>query len=190
MKARHEQQVKQNQQYPQLMGELTRLVSKYQPAEDSLAVSISDVVEDPARKKTVHVEASKEGGINTGINLSLGQRVAFFVRGLISFDSGHHFATPEGVLCNEYGMPLSFKDESGSSSHAMLVHPEAYRTDGDQMGRVGSMIGWINSYSETSAFLIGAKKEIEVAEEGCLFLANTMQREPMMTMMAISGWIW
>jgi len=170
MKTNHEQQVSQNWQFPQVMDDLRKIVQRFPIPEDALEFSATDVIEDSEVIKVVRVDASKEGGIKTNIKILSGQRVVFFARGLISYNGGHHFATPEGILCNEYGIPLAFSDESGNSGIAVWPHPGAYKTNGDETGRIGSLVGWIGDYTEQDAFLIGSKREIQAKETGYLYL--------------------
>jgi hypothetical protein len=170
MKANREQQVSRNQQFPQVLDELTKIVQRFQASEESLELSVSEVIEDSQTTKIVRVDASKDGGINTNIKVLPGQTVVFFARGLISYDGRHHFATPEGILCNEYGIPFIFNDESGNGGMAVWPHPGAYKTNGNELGRIGSLIGWIGTYSEQGAFLIGSKREVQVGETGYLYL--------------------
>ena len=92
--------------------------------------------------------------INTSIRLQSGQRVAFFARGLISYNGGQLFTTPEGIICNQYGIPFLSKDPNKTESFAIWLHPEAYKTNGGELGRIGSLIGWINQYTEQDSFLI------------------------------------
>jgi hypothetical protein len=168
-KVDHEQQTSRNRQHPMLMNELTKLVQKYQTPEDVLDLSVMDV-EDSESIKMVRVDASKEGGINTKITVLPGQTLSFFARGLISFDGRHLFATPEGILCSEYGIPVIFNDESGNGGIAVWPHLGSYKTNGNETGRIGSLIGWIGTYTEQGAFLIGSKREIQVSETGYLYL--------------------
>jgi hypothetical protein len=169
MKADREQQVSRNRQHPMLLNELSKLVQKYQTPEDVLDLSVMDV-DDSQSIKIVRVDASKEGGINTNIRVLPGQTLSFFARGLISYNGRHHFATPEGILCSEYGIPFIFKDESGNGGISVWPHLGAYKTNGNETGRIGSLIGWIGTYTEQGAFLIGSKREIQVSETGYLYL--------------------
>jgi hypothetical protein len=171
IKHEHEQQVRLNRQYPQILDDIKKLLQRYEVPEDVDMLSVSDVIEDASAVTVVRVDASKEGGIKTNLLLKSGQRVAFFARGLISYDnSGRHFTTPEGILCNEYGIPFLFKDESGNTGLSVWPHPKAYKTNGTELGRIGSLIGWIGNYSEQGAFLIGSKREIEASQDGYLHL--------------------
>jgi hypothetical protein len=171
MKANHERQIKANRRYPELVGELLRLVQEYKLPEMSLDPVIPETIEDPTDVKLVRVDASKEEGVNTNIKVAPGQRIVFFARGLISYDGGHNFATPEGILCNDYGLPLFAQDSEGGLSPVVWPHIQAYKTDGGKLGRIGSLFGWIDKYSEETAFLIGTKREIQVTNEGTLYLA-------------------
>ena len=119
----------------------------------------------------VRIDAAREGGVDTGIRVTAGETVTFFARGLISYDDGRHFATPEGVLCNKYGLPLFFPDSKGRGAPAIFPHENAYRTDGGATGRVGSLIGWIGAYTEQHAFFVGSKRELDAPATGPLFLA-------------------
>ena len=172
MKASAEEQIIVNRLFPELFGELRRLVQEYEPSDEFLDRVVPEMMDDSKGVKIVRVDASKEHGVNTGINVVPGEKLVFFARGLISYNERHTFATPEGILCNEYGLPLSVKDPAGKLT-ALVVWPHegAYRTDGDRLGQIGSLFGWMNEYSAETAFHIGTKKEIDVTEEGCLHLA-------------------
>ena len=169
MKVSHEEEVKRNRQFPQLMADLKNTVQRYQPSEDAMELSVTDI-EDSKSINIVRVDASIEGGINTNIKVQPGQTVSFFARGLISYDGRNHFASPEGMLCNEYGIPFNVNDESGNSGSAVWPHPNAYKTNGNEPGRIGSLIGWIGNYTEEGAFLIGSKREIQINKPGYLYL--------------------
>lgn len=172
MKASHEQQIVKNRQFPELVGKLRRLVQEYEPSDEFLDRVVPEMIDDSKGVTIARVDASKEEGVNTNIKVLLGQKLVFFARGLISFDGGHNFATPEGILCNAYGLPLSVKDLAGKLiAPVVWPHEGAYRTDGDKLGQIGSLFGWINEYRAETAFHIGTKKDIDVTEEGCLHLA-------------------
>jgi len=171
MKAKHEQQIIRNRQPPELVDDLKKLVQRYEPASQFLDFVVPDIIEDPTEVRVVRVDASKEEAINTNIRVLPGQRIAFFARGLISYDGGHHFTTPEGILCNEYGLPIMTRDADGNKVLVVWPHEHAYNTDGRQLGRIGSLFGWANAYSPERALLIGSRREVEVAEEGTLYLA-------------------
>ena len=171
MKANHERQIKASQRYPELVGELLRLVQEYELPEMVLDPVIPEIIEDSTDVKLVRVDAAKEEGVNTNIQVTPGDRIVFFARGLISYDGGHNFATPEGILCNDYGLPLFIQDAEGKLSPVVWMHDEAYKTNGGEPGRIGSLFGWIDTYSEETAFLIGTKREIEVTNGGTLYLA-------------------
>jgi hypothetical protein len=171
MKTEHEQQIIWNRQHPVLMDELKKLVQRYEPDDKFLNLVVPDMIEDTTEVITVRVDASKEGGLNTNIRVLPGQKIAFFARGLISYDGGHHFTTPEGILCNELSLPIMTKDADGNNTLVIFPHEKAYKTDGGDLGRVGSLFGWINAYSPERAFRIGSRREIEVTEKGSLYLA-------------------
>lgn len=170
MKAAHEKQVVRNRQYPTMVDDFSKLLKKYQaPEEDSFDLSEMGA-EDSEFLRIVRVDASKEGGINTKIPVQAGQTLSFFARGLITYNDKQHFATPEGILCNEYGIPLTINDGSGNSGMVVWPHPEAYKTNGNEPGLIGSLIGWIGKYTERGAFLIGSKREIQASQAGDLYL--------------------
>jgi len=172
MKASHEQQIVNNRRHPELYGELRRLVREFEPSDEVLHPVIPEMRDDSKGVTIARVDASKEEGVNTGINVLPGQKLVFFARGLISYNERHTFATPEGILCNEYGLSVSVKDPEGNvTAPVVWPHEGAYMTDGDKLGQIGSLFGWINEYSAETAFHIGTKKEIDVTEEGCLHLA-------------------
>lgn len=170
-KANHEGQVALNRRFPHLLNDLTGLLEQYKPPHQQLHFDVPHIIENPTEVRVLRVYASKAEGINTNIRVLPGQKMAFFARGLISYDKGHNFTTPEGIVCNEYGMPTVAKDPDGNDSFIVLPNKQAYMTDGGQLGRVGSLIGWINSPTPERAFLIGSRKEIQVTEEGILYLA-------------------
>lgn len=114
------------------------------------------------------VPSEREGGINTGIYIKPGQRINFNATGVITYDSGHHFANPDGMLCSYKGQPLAHPQ---ALMPMVWQHEGAYRTGNGKMGIIGSLIGWIGEYSEESAFLIGSEMEIVADREGFLYLA-------------------
>ena len=172
IKAKHEQQIVDNRQFPTLMDDLKKLVQQYTGSDEDLGLSVPEIIEDRKDIQIVRVDASVEGGIETKIKVLPGQRITFFARGLISYNGGIHFTNPEGVICNEYGLPLLFlPDNAGNMRPAVWPHENAYRTNGSELGRIGSLFGWINKYTEENSFFIGTKREIEVTEEGYLYLA-------------------
>ena len=77
-----------------------------------------------------------------------GQKVVFFARGLISFDGRNTFASPEGFLCNYLGLPLLNKDQEDRAFPVIWQHPGTFKTDGGELGRVGSLFGWINTNTQ------------------------------------------
>jgi len=174
IKTEHEQQIITNRGFPNFLNKENNTVEDYKPykePEGFLDPVVSEIAEDPRGVKTFRVDASKEDGINTNLKVDSSQRIIFFARGLISYDSGNHFATPEGILCNEYGLPYFERVSNDKISPVVWPHEQAYETDGGMVGRVGSLFGWIGTYSAERAFLIGSKREIEVTSEGILYLA-------------------
>ncbi|MDA2933978.1 LecA/PA-IL family lectin [Acidobacteria bacterium AH-259-D05] len=167
IKAQHEQRVRENWQFPKIMDELRAIVQQYQSTDERSELSIPEVIDDT---RVIRVDASSENGVRAGIKVRAGQRIVFFARGLITYDGGHHFTSPEGIICNEYGLPFNFQASDGANGFAMWMHPNANQTDGDKPGRIGSLIGWINEYSEQSSFLIGSRRELEAGEDGELWL--------------------
>ena len=172
MKARHERQNAINRQYSGLYEEIAGLVRKFEPPVEFVDPLNPELTDASTGARVVTVDASEESGVNTGIEVLRGQKLVFFARGLISYRKGHNFASPEGILCNEYGVPVFAKDADGKLvAPVVWPHEGAYRTDGDQLGKIGALFGWINDYSAETAFHIGTKKEIEVTQEGFLHLA-------------------
>ncbi len=127
-----------------------------------------DFVFQHPRSTLFEVPAEREGGINTGILVSPGQKISFTASGVITYDSGYHFANPDGMLCTYKGQPLAHPQVFVP---VVFPHPEAYITDNNERGIIGSLIGWIDKYSTGSAFLIGDEKEIIADREGYLYLA-------------------
>ena len=172
MKATHESQIRWNQRFPELFDELKRVVRENLPPGEHLDPVISELTLDSTSVKVVRVDASREGGVNTGIKVLRGQRLVFFARGLVSYSSGRNCATPDGILCNEYGVPVFARNPAGEMvAPVVWPHQGAYTTDGDKLGLIGSLYGWINEYSAETAFYIGTKKEIQVTQDGDLCLA-------------------
>jgi len=171
IKAKHEQEVVDNRQFPPLRRDLEKLVQQYTGSDQELGLSVPEIIEDRKDIQIVRVDASVEGGVETEIKVLPGQTITFFARGLISYDGGIDFTNPDGVICNEYGLPLLFLDNAGNMRPAVWPHENAYRTNGSELGRIGSLFGWINKYTEENSFFIGTKREIEVTEEGYLHLA-------------------
>ncbi len=170
MKVKHELQVAQNWQFPQMLDDLKKVVQQYS-SSDNKAKPVSEVIEGTRQLVVVRVDAAIEGGISTGIKVRAGQRIAFFARGLISYDSWNHFTNAEGIICNEYGIPLAFTNEAGQMAMGTWPHDGAYKTAVNELGRIGSLIGWINEYSEEKAYFVGVKRQIAVNEDGELHLA-------------------
>ncbi len=171
MKHDHEEQVKENWRYPELLGDLKELVQRFEPTDEYLDSLVSGQIGDSENTFICRIDASVEEGVNTDILVCPGQKIIFFARGLISYDKFNHFTTPAGIICNEYGLPLAGKDSEDRYYPVVFPHQRTYLTDGGKLGFVGSLFGWINQYSEESSFFIGAKKEITVTEKGYLFLA-------------------
>jgi hypothetical protein len=146
---------------------------EFQSSDQYSVASVAEIIANPEEVNIVRVDASKEGGINTFIKVFSGQKIAFFARGLISYDGRNNFTTPEGIICNEYGLPNLnlLQDENGNKVFVFWPHPNAYKTNGNVIGRIGSLIGWINSYTEDKSFFIGSKNEFDVTEEGYLYLS-------------------
>jgi hypothetical protein len=114
------------------------------------------------------VPANKEMGINSGIRLRPNDRISVIASGVISYDSWNHFTNPDGLLTTYKGLPLAHPQEG---KPMILWHDEAYRTNDGNLGRVGSLIGWVGEYSQDTAFLIGENAEITIETEGFLYLA-------------------
>src|SRR5690606_16453248 len=109
--------------------------------------------------------------ICTGLQVLHGQRIAFFARGLITYDGGYHFSNPEGMLCNAYGLPILAKDPEGNPALAVWPHEQARITDGNRLGLIDSLFAWIGQYSAERAFFVGSRRKITIPEDGYLYLA-------------------
>jgi len=114
------------------------------------------------------VQAEREGGINTEVWVEPSQRITLSATGVITYDSGHHFADADGFLCTYKGQPLAHPQVL---QPMVWRHEGAYKTDNGSMGIIGSLIGWIGEYSEQTAFLIGSAREIAADRAGFLHLA-------------------
>lgn len=165
----HETQVALHRFFPRLLQGMRELISPFEGY--SLETStVSETVGAQVGSKTVRVDASKEEGVSTGLRVEPGQKIRFFARGLVGYD-GHNYATPEGILCNEYGMPYVVTINDQTVVHAVWPHADAYKTNGGESGRIGSLYGWIGARTEDQAFFVGSKREVEVTEGGMLYLA-------------------
>jgi hypothetical protein len=159
----------------QLMAYVTDAVmkdnrSKQKPASGEIEGSEpgGDLVFTHPELRHFMVPANREGGINTGIQLQAGDTVSVLASGVVSYDSWHHYTNAEGLHTTYKGQPLAHPQEL---KPFVLPHPDAYRTDGDRPGLVGSLFGWVGAYSEQSAFFIGEKAEITVSVGGYLYLS-------------------
>lgn len=171
IKAMHEHQIIANRNFPQIIDELGQLFRRYQPPDDSLQVIVPKGITDPAQVEVVRVDAAVEEGVHTGIRVLQGQCIAFFARGLITYDEGYHFSNPEGILCNAYGLPTMLQDPQGNVALGVWPHEQARKTDGDRLGLIGSLFGWIGEYSPDTAFFVGCRKRITMKQDGYLYLA-------------------
>ena len=77
------------------------------------------------------VPAEREGGINTGVPVKPGQRITFSAIGFITYDSGHHFTNPDGMLCSYKGQVLAHPQVL---QPMVWPHDGAYKTDNGNMG--------------------------------------------------------
>lgn len=114
------------------------------------------------------VPADREGGINTGIYLKPNDRISIVATGVISYDSGHHHANADGLFTTYKGQPLAHPQVMKPIG---WVHPEAYQTNGDNPGIIGSLFGWVGEYTKDSAFLVGENAEVKIGNEGYLHLS-------------------
>lgn len=168
-KAQHERDVERSQQFPELISDLRELVQRYDgPASGS--VPLREVALVSGGDKILRVDAAKENGVDSGIDLRKGQRVEIHARGLISYDGGYNFVTPEGIICNALGLPQMVEGPSGAVGPFFWPHPQAYKTDGGWPGRIGSLIGWVGE-ERSNAFRIGSSREINAPADGRLYLA-------------------
>lgn len=114
------------------------------------------------------IPANQEGGVNTGLYLMPGDRISILANGIISYDAWHHYTNPDGLFTTYKGYPLAHPTEA---KPMIWFHPLAYQTNGDQLGIIGSLFGWIGEYSPETAFFIGEGTEIDIETEGFLHLA-------------------
>lgn len=138
---------------------------------ESLPSEIADALDRMRRDPHLHVlrvPAAQEGGINSGIYLEPGARLSIVATGVISYDSFPHFTNPDGLLSTHRGQPLMHPQLMGLIA---WPNPDAYRTDSGQLGIIGSLFGWMDEYSEESAFFIGESKEITARTGGSLYLS-------------------
>ena len=169
IKARHEKQIESNKQFPLLYDQLVQVVERFKVKDIYDNIKVSNVINVKGSSK-FYVDSSLEEGLNTGIYVKSGQKIALFARGLITYDNGHYFSNPEGIICNELGLPYVFPNEEGQIIYGVWPHIKALKTNGGELGRIGSLIGWINKFSEERAFIIGCKREVTVQEDGELYL--------------------
>lgn len=78
MKANHERQVIKNRQFPEFLSKVAKLLQAYQINDEPLDFSVSEVVES-TDSVTIRIDASKEGGVNTTLQVKVGQRIAFLL---------------------------------------------------------------------------------------------------------------
>ena len=137
------------------------------PLPPEIADALRHLQEDPNLYR-LKVHADREGGIDTGIHLKPNDRISVAATGAISFDSGHNFTNADGLFSTAKGQLLFHSQEV---KPVAWPHSGAYRTDGGQLGIIGSLFGWIGEYSEDSAFLVGESVEVPVETEGHLYLS-------------------
>jgi hypothetical protein len=144
--------------------------SKQKPASGDIEGSEPGgdlVFKNPALSHFI-VPSNIEGGIDTGIALKPGDKVSIVASGIISYDSWNHFTNADGLLTTYKGQPLVHAQDPKPMA---WPHPEAYKTNGNQPGLIGSLIGWVGEYSPESAFYIGEYRELTVQIEGNLHLS-------------------
>lgn len=170
IKQEHEKRIVKNRQMPFLVDAIKKALREYDEQAEGESLPVYDILDSTDQTKIIRVDASNEEGTNTGIQIKRGQKLLFFASGLITYDGGIHFANPEGFICNEYGLSLAIQDGDELKGPVVWAHEQAYRTNGQELGRIGSLIGWIDTYSPERAFLIGVKREVVFDREGQLFL--------------------
>jgi hypothetical protein len=170
VKLLHEQNVERSRQFPDLMSELRDMVQRYGGPDPNSESAAQEIIGETTGTRTVRIDAKCEEGLDTGIDVRRGQRIALYARGLITFDGGHNFANPEGVLCNDLGLAQMVVGPSGALTPTVWPNPDAYPTDHGELGIIGSLFGWIGS-ERSAAFRTGAKRELYAPNDGRLFLA-------------------
>jgi hypothetical protein len=169
MKARHERALEQNRQFPELIGALREMVRQFD-ANTTSVTAPEELIREPDGVRTIRVDARREEGVDTGIEVRKGQRISFFARGLITYDGGYNFTNPEGIICNELGLSRVVRSATGQLAPFVFPHENAYPTDDGKSGRIGRLIGWIGT-DRSRAFRIGARRELDVTADGRLYLA-------------------
>lgn len=116
------------------------------------------------------VPSNREEGVNTGICVKRGYRISFLVKGIITYDAGHHFTNPDGVLTTYKGQPLAHAE---ILKPMIVPHEKAYQTKNSPLnnaGFVGSFIAWVGDRVLETTYYIGENQEIEIEEDGFLHL--------------------
>jgi hypothetical protein len=127
-------------------------------------VAALDFDEAKANGQVFQVRAVDENGLDTGLQVDRGQILRFASRGVISFDAGNHFATPDGLPCTQ----------NGERIRLLGSELDGYFTQGDllmQGQRLGAIVGWIGKPEEHTVFLVGSSSTVVVTTEGTLRLA-------------------
>jgi hypothetical protein len=104
----------------------------------------------------VRVPARESGGIDTQIDISLGQKIIILAFGEISFDNGQAWCTASGIITR----PLQFANRTYPAPNSYIDSEPA-----------GALIGWIGQGNQGKAFLVGEFCEKVATEMGHLFLA-------------------
>ena len=104
----------------------------------------------------VRVPARESGGIDTQIDISLGQKIIILAFGEISFDNGQAWCTASGIITR----PLQFANRTIAAPNSYIDSEPA-----------GALIGWIGQGNQGKAFLVGEFCEKVATEMGHLFLA-------------------
>lgn len=104
----------------------------------------------------VRVPARESGGIDTQIDISLGQKIIILAFGEISFDNGQAWCTASGIITR----PLQLANRTIAAPHSYIDSEPA-----------GALIGWIGQGNQGKAFLVGEFCEKVATEMGHLFLA-------------------
>lgn len=104
----------------------------------------------------VRVPARESAGVDTQIDLSLGQKVIILAWGEISIDNGRIWCSPSGIIVRPPHL-----------AHEKIGRQDMY-VDSEP---AGALIGWIGRGNQSKAFPVGDFCEKVADETGHLFLA-------------------
>jgi len=104
----------------------------------------------------VHVPARESRGVDTQIDLSLGQKLVIVASGEISIDAGKAWYSPSGIITR----PPELRNQTIQGRNMYIDSEPA-----------GALVGWIGQGNQSKAFPVGGSREVVATEAGHLFLA-------------------